>query len=141
MRFSVGMLFALFALRFLTTVVSYGSGAPGGIFAPMLALGTLLGMGIGQVIGDALPILPHPGVLAVAGMAGLFSATVRAPITGIALAIEMTGNFDQILPLILTCASAAGAAEGLGGQPIYSVLLKRTLGGAVSSATAASSDP
>jgi CIC family chloride channel protein len=92
MRFSVGMLFALFALRFLTTVVSY-------------------------------------------------SATVRAPITGIALAIEMTGNFDQILPLILTCASAAGAAEGLGGQPIYSVLLKRTLGGAVSSATAASSDP
>jgi CIC family chloride channel protein len=61
MRFSVGMLFALFALRFLTTVVSYGSGAPGGIFAPMLALGTLLGMGIGQVIGDALPILPHPG--------------------------------------------------------------------------------
>ena len=127
MRFSLGALFGLFLIRFVATILSYGSGAAGGIFAPMLALGTLLGMGLGHVIAGSVPGLPEPGVLALAGMAGLFSATVRAPITGIALAVEMTGNFGQMLPLVLTCASAAVMARSLGGLPIYSVLLDRSL--------------
>ena len=127
MRFSLSALFVLFAVRFVATIASYGSGAPGGIFAPMLALGAVLGMGIGHTLDGNLPGLPEPGVLALAGMAGLFSATVRAPITGIALAIEMTGNFGQILPLVLTCTSAAVAAQAMGGRPIYGVLLARSL--------------
>jgi CIC family chloride channel protein len=108
MRLSLGAVFMLFAIRFAATVLSYGSGAAGGIFAPMLALGTLLGMGLGQALQASVPGVPEPGVLALAGMAGLFSATVRAPVTGIALAVEMTGNFGQILP-------------------IYSLLLDRSL--------------
>ena len=60
-------------------------------------------------------------------MGALFTATVRAPITGIALAIEITANYEQILPLLLTCAAATIVAELLGGRPIYSVLLERTL--------------
>ena len=118
----------LFAARFGTGAVSYGCGAPGGIFAPMLALGALFGMAYGHSVHALFPqLIGDPGVFAVAGMGALFTATVRAPITGVALAIEITANYEQILPLLLTCAAATIVAERLGGQPIYSVLLKRTL--------------
>jgi chloride channel protein, CIC family len=122
------MLLAIFVARFGTTMVSYGSGAPGGIFAPMLALATVFGMWSGHFAHEWFPaLIAHPQVFAVAGMGALFSATVRAPLTGIALSIEMTGNYSLILPLILTCMVAAIVAQGLGGRPIYTVLLKRTL--------------
>jgi CIC family chloride channel protein len=121
-------LLILFVARFGTTAFSYGSGAPGGIFAPMLALGTLFGLWFGHFTQELFPAhVLHPGIFAVAGMAALFSATVRAPLTGIVLTIEMTLNYSQILPLILTCMSATIVAQGLGGRPIYSVLLHRTL--------------
>lgn len=124
----IATLLILFIARYGTTVLSYGSGAPGGIFAPMMALGTLFGMWFGHVAHAWLPgLVSHPGIFAVAGMGALFSATVRAPLTGIALAIEMTGNYQQILPLILTCLAASIVAHGLGGRPIYTVLLQRTL--------------
>ena len=122
------MLLVVFFARFGTTMVSYGSGAPGGIFAPMLALATVFGMWSGHFAHAWFPeLVSHPHVLAVAGMGALFSATVRAPLTGIALTIEMTANYTLILPLIITCMVAAIVAQGLGGRPIYSVLLRRTL--------------
>jgi chloride channel protein, CIC family len=120
-------LLALLGARFGATLLSYGCGAPGGIFAPMLALGTLAGMAFGSQIAGSWPGTLEPGMFAVAGMAALFSATVRAPLTGIALAVEMTSDFAQILPLILTCLTATFVAEALGGRPIYAVLLERTL--------------
>ena len=124
----VMIMLLLFAVRFGTTMVSYGSGTIGGIFAPMLALGTLFGMWFGHFAHFLLPdLVVQPEVFAVAGMAALFCATVRAPLTGIALTIEMTGNYLMILPLILTCFTATIVAQGLGGQPIYTVLLKRTI--------------
>jgi chloride channel protein, CIC family len=124
----VTMLLLLFFARFGTTMVSYGSGAPGGIFAPMLALGTLFGMWYGNIAHSCLPdLVVRPELFAIAGMAALFCATVRAPLTGIALTIEMTGNYFMILPLILTCLTATLVAEGLGGKPVYTVLLRRTL--------------
>ena len=127
-RIPMTTLLILFVARYGTTVLSYGSGAPGGIFAPLMALGTLFGMWFGHVAHVWFPgLVAHPGIFAVAGMGALFSATVRAPLTGIALAIEMTGNYQEILPLILTCMAATIVAHGLGGRPIYTVLLQRTL--------------
>ncbi len=124
----VMIMLLLFVVRFGTTMISYGSGAIGGIFAPMLALGTLFGMWFGHFAHFLLPeLVVRPEVFAVAGMAALFCATVRAPLTGIALTIEMTGNYFMILPLILTCLTSTIVAQGLGGQPIYTVLLRRTL--------------
>jgi CIC family chloride channel protein len=121
-------LLALLAVRFATTVVSYGCGAPGGIFAPMLALGTIFGTWYGRIVHASFPALGvDAGAFAVAGMGALFTATVRAPITGIALAIEITANYEQILPLLLTCSAATIVAELLGSGPIYTVLLQRTL--------------
>jgi CIC family chloride channel protein len=124
----VTMLLVLFLARFATTMASYASGAPGGIFAPMLALATVFGMWSGHFAHQWFPeLVTHPQVFAVAGMGALFSATVRAPLTGIALSVEMTGNYSLILPLIVTCMVAAIVAQGLGGRPIYTVLLERTL--------------
>jgi len=117
-------LIALFAVRLLTTVGSYGLGLPGGIFAPMLALGTVCGAAFAGLISHFAPTLAlAPEVFAVAAMGALFAATVRAPLTGIILVIELTGAQELALPIILTCLSATFTAEGLGGRPIYSSLL------------------
>jgi hypothetical protein len=72
-------------------------------------------------------LIDHPQVFTVAAMGALFSATVRAPITGIVLAVELTGAYQQLLPLILTCVPATLVAHGLGGMPIYTLLLGRVL--------------
>ena len=121
-------LLLLFAIRFLTTMLSYGTGAPGGIFAPMLALGTLFGVAFGLVVNDALPTLDvDPMVFAIVGMSALFSATVRAPITGIILVAEMTSSFDLLMPLLITSLCAVMTANALGGRAIYTVLLEHTL--------------
>lgn len=121
-------LFTLFLLRTVTTLLSFGSGAPGGVFAPTLALGTLFGMLFGVLAHSLFPeLITEPGAFAIAGMGGLFAATVRAPITGILLVIEMTSNYEMILPLIVTCLGATMVAQTLGGRPIYTQLLERTL--------------
>ena len=94
----------------------------------MLALATLFGMAYGIVAKKWFPALvSHPAMFAVAGMGALFAATVRAPLTGIALTIELTQNYALILPLILTCWGATIVAQALGARPIYTVLLERTL--------------
>ncbi len=125
---ALSALIALFVLRFITTLVSYGTGVPGGIFAPMLALGTIFGMFFGIVAHALFPdLITNPQVFAVAGMSALFTATVSAPLTGIVLVVEMTMNYALILPLIVTCFSATIAAIFMGGSPIYSTLLSRTL--------------
>ncbi len=117
-----------FLMRFLLTNVSYGTGAPGGIFAPLLVLGALLGAGIGQFSQNLAPaLIPVPAVFAVVGMAALFSAIVRAPLTGIMLIVEMTGNYAQMLPLLVSCFSAYVVAEALKEKPIYEALLERDL--------------
>lgn len=125
---SLSTLFSLFILRFFLTMIFYGSGAPGGIFAPMLALGTLAGLFFGHIVNAWVPhLVTSPGVFAIAGMGALFAATVRAPLTGTILVLEMTDNYSLILPMIITCLGATLVAQWLGGRPIYSQLLERTL--------------
>ena len=126
--YEAGLLLLLFLGRILTTMLCFGSGAPGGIFAPMLSLGTLFGYAFGVIAKGLFPELDiDPGMFAIAGMGALFAATVRAPITGILLVIEMTNNYYLILPLIITGLGAVIFAQLLGGQPLYSQLLHRTL--------------
>ena len=118
------LLLALLAVRLLTTVGSYGLGLPGGIFAPMLALGTICGAAFSGLVGLVAPAFAvAPEVFAVAAMGALFAATVRAPLTGIILVIELTDAQSVTLPIILTCLTATFTAEGLGGRPIYASLL------------------
>ena len=116
----------LLAARFLLTMTSYGTGAAGGIFAPLLVLGALGGLGFGGAVHAVLPAwAAHPEVFAVIGMGGLLTAIVRAPLTGIVLMIELTGKYDFMLPLLACCLVAYGVAEALGDTPIYEALRMR----------------
>lgn len=119
---------AWFVIRFLLTVTSYGTGVPGGIFAPLLVLGALIGLAVGKVAVIVVPSAGvSPAVFAVVGMAAYFTAIVRAPLTGVVLIIEMTGNYEQMLPLLISCFFAYAVAEYLKDLPIYEVLLERDL--------------
>lgn len=127
-KYTLGMLLFIFVVRVATTLLCFASGAPGGIFAPMLALGTLLGTAFGTA---SLAMFPQygiePATFAIAGMGALFAASVRAPLTGIVLVLEMTDNYQLILPMIITCLGATLLAQFLGGKPLYSAILTRTL--------------
>ena len=116
----------VFLARFLLTIFCYGSGAIGGIFAPMLALASLTSVPIARHFHEIFPAqIPEPAVMAIAGMGGLVAATVRAPLTAVLLTIEITDNYFVVLPLFLTCLMASIVAEFLGGQPVYTALLER----------------
>jgi len=126
--FFIYQLLLIFAARLFLSIFSYSTGAPGGIFAPIITLGLILGMIFGTLSAHFYPeIIQQPGVFAVAGMAGIFAATVRAPLTGLVLAVEMTSNYELILPLIITTVSAAVFTTMMGNRPIYASLLKRTM--------------
>ena len=117
-----------FLLRFVLTIGSYGTSAPGGIFAPLLVLGALIGLAVGEITHALAPAAaPIPAVFAVVGMAAYFTAIVRAPLTGVVLILEMTGSYEQMLPLLVSCFCAYVAAEALKDLPIYEALLERDL--------------
>ena len=117
-----------FGIRFLLTLTSYSTGAAGGIFAPILVLGALLGLFFEHVTHLLLPqLFIEPNVFAVVGMAAYFTGVVRAPLTGIVLMIEMTGCYELILPLFVACFSSLMIADALNDLPIYEALLERDL--------------
>lgn len=127
-HYAISMLFIILLLRFITTVLCFSSGAPGGIFAPTLALGTIIGITFGLIAQQAYPDFDiELGACAIIGMGGLFAATVRAPLTGIVLVMEMSDNYQLILPMIITCLGATLIAQALGGMPLYSAILERIL--------------
>ena len=118
----------LFAGKLLFTALCFGSGAAGGIFLPMLAVGASLGAFYGtvavQVYGlDQALVLNF----LIVGMAGFFSAVVRAPITGIVLITEMTGSFTHLLSVSAVAVTAYVVADLLRARPIYDSLLLRML--------------
>lgn len=121
-------LLLIFLLRFIATILCFGSGAPGGIFSPTIALGAILGILFGII---AKSIFPEYDIqlssCAVLGMAGLFAASIRAPLTGIVIVMEMTNSYILILPLILTCVSATFMAQTLGATSLYTAILNNTL--------------
>ena len=118
----------LLAVRFIYSVYSFGTGAPGGIFLPLLVLGALAG-GAFTTLVSPLAGLPvgNEAFYVILGMAGLFAAIVRAPLTGIILISEMTGTLSSLLPLSLVALVSYLTAEALGGQPVYDQLLERML--------------
>ncbi|WP_144979668.1 H(+)/Cl(-) exchange transporter ClcA [Gimesia aquarii] len=124
----LSFLLALLVVRAALTFLSYSMGVPGGIFAPMLALGALIGTSFGYLAQDLMPHANiHPGSCAIAAMGALFAATVRAPLTGIVLVAEMTASFNLLPAMIVTCMTASVVAQSIGSRPVYDLLLERTL--------------
>ena len=107
-------------LKFFYTMLCYATSAPGGIFLPMLVIGALTGKVYGEVLNHyfSIPneIIVHFMLL---GMAAYFTAVVRAPITGITLILEMTGNFSYLYMLIVVCTITYIFTELLKMEPIY----------------------
>ncbi|MGD9688277.1 MAG: H(+)/Cl(-) exchange transporter ClcA [Phycisphaerales bacterium] len=121
----IGLLAMLLMAKFTLTLLSYASGAPGGIFAPMLLLGAIAGAVVGQGLAQVFPsIQPHLTALSILGMAAFFTGSVRAPLTGIVLIVEMTGNYQQLLALGVACLFADLTAGMLRDTPIYEALLE-----------------
>ncbi len=115
-------------IRFFFTMISYSTGAPGGIFAPLLLIGALGGSLFGYVMLMFIPDVSFNfSVWGVLGMAGCFSAIVRAPITGIILILEMTNEYYLLLPLMIVSIIAYSIPEFFKEAPIYEVLLDRDL--------------
>ena len=129
---SLHALLLIAVVRFVGTMASYPVGVPAGIFSPMLTFGTTIGLIFGLLVEMALvhsPLAAPPligAAFAVAAMGGLFSSTIRAPLVGIVLVVELTGAFELILPLMVTCVTAHVVAQVLGGRPIYEVLFERS---------------
>jgi len=118
----------IFVLRFFIGPWSYAAETPGGLFAPMLLLGASFGALFGGVLNYFLPALGITSVAcAVVGMATLFTACVRAPLTGIILAVEMTGRGDLILVLLGASLVAMVVTTLLGSEPIYETLKRRMI--------------
>jgi chloride channel protein, CIC family len=127
-KVGISTLAVLLLLRFGMTMASYGTGAAGGIFAPLLVLGAQAGLLVGLIGQTAIPSAAGFGTsFAVVGMAALFTAIVRAPLTGIVLILEMTSSYPLMLPLLAACFTAYALADLLHDRPIYEALLERDL--------------
>ena len=127
-RFELGGLATVFVLRFLIGPWSYAAATPGGLFAPILVLGASFGALFAGVANHLWPGLGlTPVSCAVVGMGALFSACIRAPLTGIVLAVEMTGRADLTLGLIVAALGAMVMAMLLRNEPIYQSLKHRML--------------
>jgi chloride channel protein, CIC family len=115
-------------LRIGLGVVSYAAGTPGGLFAPLLAVGAEAGLIFGAVLRALLPQASvDPRGFALVGMAAFFTGVVRAPLTGIVLVTEMTGNTTMLLPMIGASFAAMLVPTLLGDEPIYESLRVLTL--------------
>jgi len=122
---SIKWLFFVLLFKFVFSMISFGSGAPGGIFFPFLVIGSLIGGIFGNAAITALGINPDLFYNFVAlAMAGYFAAIVRAPITGIILLTEMTGSFSHLLSLTVVSVIAYVTADLLKSVPVYESLLE-----------------
>lgn len=127
-RSEINFLLILLALKFLFSMISFGSGAPGGIFFPLLIMGACIGAIFGNVAVNLLSFDPDLFYnFIILAMAGYFTAIVRAPITGIVLIVEMTGSFSHMLSLTVVSLVAYVVADLLKSRPIYDSLLKNLL--------------
>nr|WP_288452853.1 ClC family H(+)/Cl(-) exchange transporter [uncultured Anaerostipes sp.] len=127
-RPAVAVMLMLLIGKFLFSAFCFGSGAPGGIFFPMLVLGAYIGAVFGTVVIDQTGLEPFYMVNFITiAMAGFFTAIVRAPITGILLIAEMTGTFEHFLSLAVVCLISYMTAHLLKSEPIYESLLGRIL--------------
>jgi len=123
---AVGLLALLAVLKVLATSLTIGSGGSGGVFAPSLFVGAMLGGAFGMAVHNWLPeITAASGAYAMVGMAAVFASASRAPITAVLILFEMTDDYRIILPLMLATVVSTLLAEHLFKESIYTLKLAR----------------
>jgi CIC family chloride channel protein len=116
----------IFACKWLATMASFGSGAPGGVFTPSLFMGAGAGLLFGTAVHHIWPLAAHdPRAFALVGMGAFLSAATHAPVMAVILLFEMTLSYDIILPLMMSSVLAYYTAKSLQGSSLYSEALRR----------------
>ena len=125
---SLGVLVLLLVLKYLFSMFSFSSGAPGGIFLPILVLGAYIGAIFGSIVVPAFG-WQHELIykFIIISMAGFFASTVRSPITGIVLLAEMSGSTESLVAMVIVSLIAYVVPTLLGNEPIYESLYDRLL--------------
>jgi CIC family chloride channel protein len=123
----IGTVLVLLLLKIVATSLTLGSGGSGGVFAPSLFMGAMLGSAFGLTVNMLFPEIAAPaGAYALVGMAAVFSASALAPISAVIFLFELTGDYRIILPLMLTVVVASLLARRLmRGESIYTIKLSR----------------
>ncbi len=125
-RFTWQMLAILAGLKIFATLLSFVSGTPGGMFAPTLFIGAMLGTAVG---GAEHVLFPHlsgsPGTYALVGMGVLFAGFLRAPMTSVFMVLEVSGNYSIILPVLVANTFAYLISRGLQPTAIFDVLTRQ----------------
>jgi CIC family chloride channel protein len=120
------LLLALAALKMLATTLGFSSGTPGGMFAPTLFIGAMLGTAIGSLQQIWLPHLTGPiGSYTLAGMGVLFAAFLRAPLTSVFMVLEVSGNYSIVAPVILANTIAYLIARKFDPVPIFEAFTRQ----------------
>ncbi|WP_300561434.1 ClC family H(+)/Cl(-) exchange transporter [Companilactobacillus sp.] len=120
------ILAGIFILRFIFSMISYGSGLPGGIFLPILNLGAIIGA-VYAVFMNQMGLLPisYESNLIIFAMAGYFACISKAPFTAIILVTEMVGSLGHLMPLVVISLIAYIVVDILNGAPIYEALKEK----------------
>jgi len=114
----------LLFVKIFATSVTLGSGGSGGIFAPSLFMGAMVGAFFGTIVHNLFPdITAGPGAYALVAMGGLVAGTTRAPITAIIIVFELTNDYHIILPLMITCIISMILSSKLSRESIYTLKL------------------
>lgn len=122
------LIIVLFLGKFIFGVFSFASGAPGGTLYPLCILGAYLGAICGDVSIDIFGLNPElRQEFVIVGMAGLFASIVRAPLTGIILVFELTGNMETLLPLATVSLISYAVANVIGTAPFYAILFEKAV--------------
>jgi CIC family chloride channel protein len=120
------ILLGIFACKWLATMSSFGSGAPGGVFTPSLFMGASAGYLFGTGVHLLWPVAAQdPRAFALVGMGAFLSAASRAPVMAVIMLFEMTLSYDIVLPLMLCNVIAYYTAKGFEESSLYSEVLKR----------------
>jgi CIC family chloride channel protein len=122
-QFAWKMLLVLALFKIIATTLSFSSGTPGGMFAPTLFIGAMLGAAVGSFEKIYFPHLTGSiGSYALVGMGVLFAAFLRAPLTSVFMVLEVSGNYSIVLPVILANTIAYLISRGLQPVPIFEEL-------------------
>jgi chloride channel protein, CIC family len=125
-QFTWQFLAILAGLKILATMLSFVSGTPGGMFAPTLFIGAMLGGAVGGAERYLLPNLTiSPGTYALVGMGVLFAGFLRAPMTSVFMVLEVSGNYSIIVPVIVANTFAYVISRSLQPIPIFDLLTRQ----------------
>jgi CIC family chloride channel protein len=125
-KYAIGFLVLLLLGKMVATSLTIGIGGSGGVFAPSLFIGAMLGAAYGQALHQLAPDIAGPaGAYALIGMGAVFAGSARAPITAVVILFELTGEYSIILPLMTAIVLATGVSHLISRDTIYTLKLRR----------------